>query len=97
MCIKYEDIVTSPKQQIRKIAAFLGKSLTSHQVNQVAKHIQFENMKSNPMTNMEDRKFYQKEIYPFMRCGKVGQWKDFLTVQQSEEIDEELRNSIIPY
>ena len=96
--IKFEDLVISPKTQIMDIAAFLGKTLTSEEVDRLATHILFENMSKNPMTNMEDRKFYKKEIFPFLRCGKVGQWKDFLTVEQSEEIDNLLKQMPnIPY
>lgn len=58
------------------------------------KHLSFESMKNNPSVNYEDivgnmRKMHGKvHDSKFMRKGKVGSWKDEMTPEMIQKLDE---------
>lgn len=83
----YEDMKKDLGQSVKKLASFLGKSLTESQVESIVKHCSFESMKENPMTNHEDVYSINKNISPLLRKGTVGDWKNHFTVFQNEIFD----------
>ena len=92
--VQFEDLVEHPHQTIRDVASFLNKSLTDAEVDMLATHISLDAMRNNPMTNMMDRKFYKQDISLFLRCGEVGQWKDYLSVPQVEQVLEQIQEQL---
>jgi len=76
------------KSVIQKVSEFLGKELSSDQVEALNEHLQFENMKNNPTINKE------KEVAgfrmmsgigrdgKFMNKGISGNWKNKLSQDQ---------------
>ncbi|KAJ4450084.1 hypothetical protein ANN_01491 [Periplaneta americana] len=80
---------------IRKTADFLGKSLNEEQVNQLAEHLSFRSMKSNPATNLEifaelERKRHGLPEQPdlkFIRQGECGGWRKEMTQEMADKLD----------
>lgn len=85
----FEDMKEDLPREIRKVANFLNKKLTEEQVMKIAEHCSFKNMKNNTATNMSwlrDEGFWRKGG-GMMRKGKVGDWKNQLSQELSDEID----------
>ncbi|XP_078144259.1 cytosolic sulfotransferase 3-like isoform X3 [Centroberyx gerrardi] len=55
----------------------------------VIRGVQFDNMKKNKMTNYSTVQVMDLKVSPFMRKGKVGDWRNHFTVAQSEQFDED--------
>ncbi len=69
---------------IRRVAAFLGKTVTEDQVSQLCDHLSFEKMKENPAINrqglVERAEFLQlgSGNGNFFRAGKVGEGRQIM-------------------
>ena len=88
MFVRYEDMKRDLGQEIRKIAAFLGKNLSDETIYQITQHGQFSRMKDNAMVNYTIfPDIVKTEISPFMRKGVVGDWKNYFNKEQSENVD----------
>ncbi|KAI5676484.1 hypothetical protein M9H77_07434 [Catharanthus roseus] len=94
--LKYEDLKNDTMFHVRKIAEFIGKPFaieeeTEGLVEKITKFCSFENM-SNLEVNKsnEQRRIGPYEINnsAFFRNGNVGDWKNLLTVEMIEKIDE---------
>ncbi|XP_077971817.1 sulfotransferase 1B1-like isoform X1 [Styela clava] len=85
----YEDLTKDLRGQIISISKFLEKNLTDPQIDVIAKHCTFESMSKNKSTNyshLTDRGPGFKNA-KFMRKGKVGDWKNYFTLNQNEAFD----------
>lgn len=89
---QYEDIVHQPFQEIRKIALFLGYSLSAEKISTIVHNTTFSVMSKNDATNVPLLSGTNK----FMRKGKVGDWKDWLTVAQDEAMDAWISEKFTP-
>ena len=56
--ITFEEMKSDLPSVIRRTAEFLGKTLTEEQVERLADHLSFKNMKNNKAVNKEE--FLQK-------------------------------------
>lgn len=88
LIIKYEDLVQDQSGHIVKIADFLDKKLDQESLATIANFTTFQNMKANPMTNFSTAHNLDEAISPFMRKGKVGDWKTHFTVSQNDHFDD---------
>lgn len=93
--VTYEEMKRDLLPVIRRVAKFLGKTLTDDQIEKLKNHLSFESMKKNPAVNYEPLvEFVKKcigEKYAsdgiFMRTGTVGNHKSLMSKEQIDQID----------
>ncbi|XP_067381834.1 cytosolic sulfotransferase 3-like isoform X2 [Channa argus] len=90
----YEDMVEDTEREINKLCSFLGLSISAEEKRQISGGVQFDNMKNNNMVNYSTIPVMDFKISPFMRKGKVGDWKNHFTVAQNEEFDEDYKKKM---
>lgn len=72
--LTYEHMHRDLPAVVRTVAHFLGKSLSEEQVARIVVHCSFEQMK--------------QRAGAFMRRGRVGDWRNYLSQEQSDRMDE---------
>ncbi|XP_070558510.1 sulfotransferase 1B1-like [Ptychodera flava] len=81
----YEDMKYDLKGSVRKISNFLDKPLDENTLDEITRRSSFDVMKENKNANFR---------VPFgdkaeqLRMGKVGAWRNRLTPEESQAIDE---------
>ncbi|XP_045911509.1 cytosolic sulfotransferase 3-like [Micropterus dolomieu] len=90
----YEDLTEDTGREIDKLCHFLGLSPTAEEKQRITDRVQFDNMKKDDMTNYSTLSVMDFKISPFMRKGKVGDWKNHFTVAQSEQFDEDYKKKM---
>ncbi|XP_038625310.1 amine sulfotransferase-like isoform X2 [Tachyglossus aculeatus] len=87
--LSYEEMKKDLRNAVLKISKFLGKKLTDEDVESVVKQATFENMKNDPRANYDaiTRELGRTHEQDFLRKGIIGDWKNCLTVSQSERFD----------
>ena len=85
--LKYENMKRDLPGAVTQIASFMGANLSSDVITKIADLASFNKMKKDTTTNFSWSSFHQKEGTEFMRKGIVGDWKNFLTAEQSAEVD----------
>jgi len=91
--VRYEEMKKTPGEHVKKMAEFLGKSLSQSTIDLIVEKTSFQSMKSNPHTNPSRSKqgadiFRQDIGVEFMRKGEMSDWKNYFTVAQNEAFDE---------
>ncbi|XP_026876938.2 cytosolic sulfotransferase 3-like isoform X1 [Electrophorus electricus] len=84
----FEDMVEDTGRELDRLCSFLGVSTPSKERQKITNSIHFDAMKQNNMTNYSSLPVMDFKISPFMRKGKVGDWKNHFTVAQNEQFDE---------
>ncbi|XP_050927260.1 cytosolic sulfotransferase 3 isoform X1 [Lates calcarifer] len=90
----YEDLIEDTERELDRLCSFLGLSATIELKRQVMEKVLFDNMKHNKMVNGSVDEVFDSKISPFMRKGKVGDWKNHFTVQQNEQFDEDYKRKM---
>ncbi|CAH1786574.1 unnamed protein product, partial [Owenia fusiformis] len=83
----YEDMHKNPFKSVKDVATFLNVELDENTVAKIATESSFDKMKANPNTNFRFEEWFDLSKSEFMRKGKVGDWKNYFTVNQSEQFD----------
>ena len=94
LVMKYEWMKANHRAAVETIAKFIGCDLTPSEVSSVVDQTTFDKMKANPVANMGwIESFYvaTEGSTPFMRKGKVGDWRNYFTDKQSARMDEEIK------
>lgn len=87
---------------IKKTATFLNKRITDDEVQTLATHLSFANMKENPSVNYKETIENYKKIKliitdgTFIRSGEVNQWKGKLSPDMIEKFDELTKKILHP-
>jgi len=89
--ITYEELHQNPEAVIKRVADFLGCTLTSQQLKEIVRKTSFSEMKGNNLVNYS----WWKEVgvlrntddVQFMRKGEIGDWKNYFDSEMSEEIE----------
>lgn len=87
---------------MEKTAAFMGKTLSESDKTRLLSHLSFESMKSNPYVNYDEitdkltRVHGTERKTHFMRKGKVGSWREELSPQSIQKMDEWIAKNRIP-
>ncbi|KAG9336068.1 hypothetical protein JZ751_003334 [Albula glossodonta] len=92
--LMYEDLAEDRGRELDRVCSFLGLSLTEEERCKVIEGVGFDAMKKNSMTNYSTDKYMDFKISPFMRKGKVGDWKSHFTVSQNEQFDKEYQKKM---
>ncbi|XP_048881087.1 amine sulfotransferase-like [Brienomyrus brachyistius] len=96
--VTYEEMIQDLRAVVERICCFLGKDLSSSEMDNVVMHSTFENMSNNSSVNYKrlPETLLNHQKGAFMRKGTVGNWKKHFTVAQSERFDlmfqEEMKN-----
>ncbi|XP_018419351.1 PREDICTED: amine sulfotransferase-like [Nanorana parkeri] len=89
LILKYEDMIKDLRSVVKQISTFLGIKLDDEAMDIVVKKASFNEMKKDPLANKENmpEDIIDNKSGSFMRKGQVGDWKNTLTVAQSELFD----------
>ena len=87
--MKYEDMKTDLIKAVAQIASFIDIDLSSEEIAKIADLCSVEKMKKDNTANMSwIKEFCKEDGEPiFVRKGIVGDWKNFLTPEQSAQMD----------
>lgn len=83
-------IFQDQSETIRRTAKFLGETPTEKQIADLSEHLKFSKMAANPAINME-LIVPQKDVPEndkFIRKGKVGDWRNYMSAELSQTFDE---------
>uniref|UniRef100_UPI0037E95AF5 cytosolic sulfotransferase 2-like n=1 Tax=Semicossyphus pulcher TaxID=241346 RepID=UPI0037E95AF5 len=84
----YEDMIEDSGREIDRLCSFLGLSPPAEEMQRVVTGVKFDKMKENKMANYTTVPLMNHKVSPFMRKGKVGDWKNHFTVAQDEVFNE---------
>ncbi|XP_026579483.1 amine sulfotransferase-like [Pseudonaja textilis] len=87
--LSYEEMKKDLRSSVLKICNFLGRELTEKEVDDVVDKATFDNMKMDPRANYKLMvpTIVDSSKGVFLRKGIVGDWKNHMTVAQSEKFD----------
>ncbi|KAM7171921.1 amine sulfotransferase-like [Macrochelys suwanniensis] len=94
--LTFEEIKKDLRGAVLKICKFLGKQLNEKELDTVVEMAAFDKMKSDPRANYEfmEGNLLEKGKGHFLRKGTVGDWKNTMTVAQSERFDNVLKEKM---
>ncbi|XP_035261179.1 cytosolic sulfotransferase 1-like isoform X2 [Anguilla anguilla] len=92
--LHYEDLAEDIDRELERLCSFLDVCPTEEERRRAKEGAKFDAMKDNAMTNGTLIKAMDPKISPFMRKGKVGDWKNHFTVSQNEQFDREYREKM---
>ena len=95
--LTFEEMLKSPEEAVRRVMEHLGKSLSDDIVEKIVHKTSFKSMKENPLTNYTHSGALRHEISAFMRKGKVGDWKNYFSVEQAAYVDRMTKDLCEPH
>ena len=97
MLVKYEDMHHRMTDVIKGVSKFLGKMLPENIMDDISLQLYFDSMRHNNMVNKTLTGTFNMQISPFMRKGKIGDWKNYFSQEQSEAVEKSYKDAIEPF
>lgn len=85
--VTYEQLKADLSSTIKKVASFLGKQVTSDQLEKLSSHLHIDSMKNNQAVNCSnDAAIGLLDVKEggFIRKGKSGGWRDYFDTEMTE-------------
>ncbi|XP_038049264.1 sulfotransferase family cytosolic 1B member 1-like [Patiria miniata] len=87
--LKYEDLKKEEQAVIKQVGAFLGKELDIQDISSISSKCSLESMRKRFSENTQAMsKIIDETKTQFVRKGKVGDWREYLTAEQSQRFDQ---------
>ena len=92
--VRYDDLKLNLEKNIRIIAEFCGKELSEEAIKRITKACTLNEMKKNPTTNLSQLGggLFDNNISNFIRKAEVGDWKNWMSQEESYYIDKRCEN-----
>ncbi|KAH3848345.1 sulfotransferase 1A1-like [Dreissena polymorpha] len=90
----YEDLKEDPVREIQKINEFLNTGCSAELISQISQACDFSNLQRADTEVKEMDFFKSRGKNPMYRKGEVGDWKNWFTVAQSEQMDAWLQTNM---
>ncbi|PIN18885.1 Sulfotransferase [Handroanthus impetiginosus] len=91
--LKYEEMKKDPKGEVSKIAEFLGRPFGDGEVDEILWRCSLDRLK-NLEVNKNGSILYNVPNICFFRKGEVGDWKNYLTPEMEERINQTSRSKL---
>ena len=85
--VKYEALKTCPRETFAGVAHFLGYQVDEEQIRQALADNALEKMRLKDRQARESVHRHHSEAVAFVRQGKAGGWRDFLTGDQKKTFE----------
>lgn len=100
--ITYAEMKRDLKAVIKSTAAFLGKSITSEQINELHQYLQPDTMRKNNSCNQEDLMFLSTSVYhseydpkfKFIRKAKLDTYREEMPQDFIQKFEEQIERKI---
>lgn len=93
--LKYEDMIKDLPKAVRTIAKFLNREISDEDVSRICEHCHVDNMRKNDKVNMsywrDVKQVFDNTDGGFINQGKAGVWKQLLTPDKIEKINDLLK------
>ncbi|XP_068657096.1 cytosolic sulfotransferase 8-like [Aristolochia californica] len=86
--ITYEELTEDPFKHVKRLAEFLGYSLTSEEVKGIVWRCSFQRLSTAEGNNGGRVDYFGFPFSSYFRKGKMGDWKNHLTPEMVEMLDE---------
>ncbi|KAJ8332879.1 hypothetical protein SKAU_G00417750 [Synaphobranchus kaupii] len=82
--VTYEEMVQDLRGALGRMSRFLGRELSPEVLEKVANHCQFNNMKTNVMSNFSlvPKDLMDSSKSAFLRKGTTGDWRNHFSAEQ---------------
>ncbi|XP_070495891.1 sulfotransferase 1C2-like [Chironomus tepperi] len=98
----FEDMKRNLPQEVKKVMKFMDKNYSQDDIDKLCVHLSFDSIQKNKMINKEDTiqqisamtgQEYNPQKYSFIRKGKIGGYKQELTITESDMLDEYIKKA----
>ena len=98
----FEDMKRNLAQEVKKVMKFMEKDYSQDEIDKLCVHLSFDSIQKNKMINKEETveqmstmmgKEYNPQKFSFIRRGKVGGYKQELTPEENEMLDEYIKKA----
>ena len=94
--VMYESLLRDPKEHIRKIATFLGYTLTNEDVDRVHMESSVEAMRTRGFHAYHKNVEMDESKQSFFRKATKGDWRTVLSQSQQDYVDKQIKEKLHP-